>query len=244
MNKTEHISPEATCPPTQWSLIRLAVDGTEDQRKTALEMLCRIYWLPLYAFLRSAGRSHEVAEDIVQEFFLRLLDGRLLASATPERGRFRSLILTALKNLDHDLRRMEQTQKRGGGCEVLSLDMTGAQDFSQNQQASEATPDQAFDRAWAMTLIDRAAHRLKQHFTLEGKEALFAELYPRILGEETEDGLAAVASRLGMSAAAVKVAAFRIRRHYAEILQEEVRRTVITAEEARQELLHLRTAFC
>lgn len=217
--------------------------GTQEQKKAALESLCLAYWQPLYTFLRCAGRSHEAAEDGVQEFFLRLMDGRLLSLADPGKGRFRSLIFTALRNLDCDFRRIENSQKRGGSVETVSLDSALAEESRQLELACCATPENVFDRVWALTLISRATGRLKKHFEEEGKTALFEELLPRITGEMGQETIASLALRLGMSEAAVKMASFRLRRHYAEAIREEIQLTVSSPEDVNDELRCLMASF-
>ncbi|MEN3942319.1 hypothetical protein WJU23_13555 [Prosthecobacter sp. SYSU 5D2] len=231
-------------PATQWSIISLAAHGSEEEKIAALDTLCRTYRQPLYVFLRSIGRSHEAAEDSLQEFFLRLMDGRLLTLACPERGRFRTLILTALKNLDHDFHRMENAQKRGGDTEFVSLDNPAFKDHLQSELTYGISPEQAFDRAWATILIDRSRLRLQEHFTSIGKATLFAELFPRMMGEGMEEGnLAAVAQRLQMSETAVKTAFWRLRRHYAEIFRYEVQQTLVCQEEVQDEVRCLMASF-
>lgn len=230
---------ESGYPLTQWSIIHLASTGTEDQKKAALESLCRAYWQPLYTFLRCSGRNHETAEDEVQEFFLRLMDGRLLSLADPCKGRFRTLILTALRNLDCDFRRSENCQKRGGAMECVSLDFALAEESWQLELDYSTSPEKAFDRVWALTLIDRATRRLKRHFTEDGKTALFEELFPRISGELTQHTLGQSALRLGMTEAAVKMASVRLRRHYAEVIRDEIQLTVSSPEDVNDELRSL-----
>jgi len=234
---------ESGYPLTQWNIIHLASTGTEDQKKAALESLCRAYWQPLYTFLRCAGRNHEAAEDGVQEFFLRLMDGRLLSLADPGKGRFRTLILTALRNLDCDFRRIENCQKRGGAVETVSLDFALAEESWQLELAYSTSPEKTFDRVWALTLISRATRRLKRHFAEDGKTALFEELFPRITGEMEQETLASLAQRLGMSEAAVKMASFRLRRHYAEAIRDEIQLTVSSPEDVNDELRSLMSSL-
>ena len=176
--------------PTRWSLVLRARGGDEAQRRVALEALCSAYWYPLYAFLRRSGRGVEDAEDLVQDFFARLLDGSLLERADQGRGKFRTLLLAAVKNLDSDARKAERTQKRGGLAKVVALDSVLAEERWLVDSSRESAPEVAFDRAWAAAILERAGLRLRAEHAGE-KAALFAELAPRLTGSG-EDGLAEI----------------------------------------------------
>ncbi|SKA86675.1 RNA polymerase sigma-70 factor, ECF subfamily [Prosthecobacter debontii] len=244
MDSSSPLPPKSGFPETQWATICLAAHGSEEQRREALQALCLTYRLPLYTFLRSLGRGHEVAEDTVQEFYLRLTNGRLLSLATPEKGRFRTLLLKAIKNLDQDLQRGDQAQKRGGDMEMMSLDHPAVLERLQDELIQHLSPEKVFDRAWANVLIDRTRVRLQQHYTTLGKVALFAELFPRIAGDKSAtDFLADTATRLEMSEAAVKTAFWRMRQLYGEIFRDEVRQTVVSQEDIEDEVRRLMASF-
>ncbi len=227
--------------PTHWSLVARAGSASETQRRAALGALYGAYWFPLYAFLRQSGRAAHDAEDLVQALFLRLADGRLFASADRGRGRFRTLLLAALKNLDVDVARAARAERRGGGAEVLSLGWLGAE-ARWEAVAAEADPAAAFDRAWAAALLDRAAGRIHVEYREHGREGLFRELFARLTGVAAE-GLEAVGERHGVSEAAVKMAVLRLRRRYAEIVREEIAATTDSPAEAREELRYLLAIF-
>lgn len=234
--------PDSQFEPTSWSLVLRARGDNEIGRQRALGDLCAAYWYPLYAFLRRSGRGVEDAQDLAQDFFARLMDGTLLAGANPAKGKFRTLLLTALKNMDANAWNAAQAQKRGGGAEVVPLDVALAEDRWQAEPTGVGA-DAAFDRAWADTVMDRASSQLQAEYVAGGKTALFSELFPRLNGGGTADGLAAVADRLGMSEAAVKMALSRMRPRYADALRAEIAQTVGSHGDVQEELRYLLTVF-
>jgi DNA-directed RNA polymerase specialized sigma24 family protein len=227
---------------TRWSVVRAAAQsgGIAD---VALTWLCKAYWVPLYAFLRRVGRSKEDAEDVVQAFFARLQSGELLSSATPERGRFRSFILTAVRNLDRDIHRASSSQKRGGNAEYIPLDVALAEERWQVDSGDSASPEVAFDRAWAGALMERAASRLREGCIADGKEAHFLEFFPRISGSSADATFAVSAQRLGITEAAARMVLSRLRRRYAEAIRAEIAETVNSREEEADELRYLLACF-
>jgi DNA-directed RNA polymerase specialized sigma24 family protein len=236
-------SKEGRFAQTHWSVVMRAGHGTEEERREAVERLCRTYWKPLYYFLRGIGRSREEAEDVVQEFFVQLLDGRLLASADPSKGKFRTLILTALRNVEASMLRSERAQKRGGGITLVPLDVAQAEEGWQARE--HLSPAAEYDRAWATALLDRAGARVRFEYEEEGKAALFEELFPRITGGKAADRLADAGLRLGMSEIAVRTAASRMRRRYADAMRAEVAATVGVGDAAdcQDEMRYLLDCF-
>jgi RNA polymerase sigma factor (sigma-70 family) len=227
---------------TRWSVVRAAA-GSEEERVAAMTRLFQSYWQPLYLFLRREGRTREEAEDLLQELFVRLLDGRLLNAANPERGRFRSLLLSSLRNLQVDLYRAGRTQKRGSGAEQVSLDVAMAESHWKEMADTGLSPEMAYDRAWAQTLLQRAGRQLSEAFAAEGKQSLFAELFPHVTGSQTPGGFAAAAERLDMNEKAARVALSRMRRRYAAAIRAEVACTVGSEEEEKDELRYLLDNF-
>jgi DNA-directed RNA polymerase specialized sigma24 family protein len=227
---------------TRWSLVLRSQEENSQVRHRALEELCHAYWYPLYAFLRQSGREVEDAQDLTQDFFARLADGTLLAGADPARGKFRTLMLAGLKHLDANAWVAARAQKRGGKAAVVPLDVAMAEERWQ-AQPSGGPAEAAFDRAWANTVIERAGAQLLAVYSASGKQALFSELFPRLNGGSAPDGLAAVAERLGMSEAAVKMALSRMRPRYVDALRAEIAETVGTHGDVQEELRYLLTVF-
>ena len=150
-------------PTTQWSVVLHVGAESESKVRAALETLCRQYWYPLYVFVRRQGRAHHEAEDCTQEFLARLLDTAGMAHARPERGRFRTFLLTALRNFLTNEWHREHAAKRGGGQAMLSLDLEKAEErFTHEPVDPGLTPEQAFDRSWAHDLIDHALAELRE----------------------------------------------------------------------------------
>src|SRR5688500_8538763 len=154
-------SERANFPTTQWSIVLNAGASSESAVQAALATLCRQYWYPLYGFVRRQGRAHHEAEDCTQEFFARLLANGGMATARPERGRFRTFLLTALRNFLAKEWHRARARKRGGGTATLSIDIRNAQNRYEHEPLAPAlSPEHAFDRTWALGMIERAVGSL------------------------------------------------------------------------------------
>src|ERR1043165_3672984 len=208
---------------TRWSLVLRAGDkGTPDAQR-ALSQLCNLYWYPLYAFVRRNGYSHDDAEDLTQAFFAQLLEKSLVGCAQRERGRFRSFLLTSLKNFLSDERSKARALKRGGGRATLSLDMRDADDRYLREPSTRETPEQLYERRWAVQLLDRALRRLERECREAGRAPLFEQLKPCLTGGGSHSDYAQMAQELNSTEGAVKVAAHRLRQRYKEVIRELVR---------------------
>jgi DNA-directed RNA polymerase specialized sigma24 family protein len=226
-------------PTTHWSIVVCAHDGSESQARTALETLCRSYWYPLYSYTRGRGHSHHEAEDLTQEFLARLLASDAVVQARPERGRFRTFLLTGLRNfLIKDWER-SQAAKRGGGNKLLSLDFGDAEQTYRLQPADPGlTPEEAFDRTWAIGMVERAMSAIRTDYERSGRGGLFAALAPFVWGG-TNEALAVPAAQLGMNVHACTVALQRLRQRVSQRLRAAVAETVANEEEVDVELRHL-----
>ena len=220
-----------------------ANQGDASGATAALEKLCRTYWYPLYAYLRRQGRSPHDAQDLTQAFFLRLLEGNLLERAAREKGRFRSFLLTSLKNFLSDEWDKARAAKRGGGTPILSLDEQTAEDRYRFEPADEMSAEKLFDRRWAMTLLEMAMQRLEQEYAAADKAALFQRLHVALLGEKTSLTYADLGAQLSMTEGAVKVAAHRMHRRYRELLRAEIASTVSSQDDIDDELRQLFAAL-
>lgn len=211
--------------------------------RDALGKLCQTYWLPLYAYVRRVGHSPEDAQDLTQEFFARLLERNTFAQADPERGRFRSFLLASLKNFLASEWEKARAQKRGGGAQMISLQLDTAETRCARLAAPGDTPDRAFDRQWALALLDAVLGRLRQEYTDAGREHLFVGLKDTLSGGRSEIPYRDLGAQLGMSEGAVKVAAHRLRQRYRELLREEIANTVSGPEQVEEELRQLFAAL-
>lgn len=207
----------------------------------ALATLYEAYWYPLYAFLRARGHGAEEAQDLVQAFFVHLLEKKALSEAQPARGRFRSFLLASLKNFTTNEHNRRTAMKRGGGAPMLSLDVEGAEGRFQLDPATDETPDTLFDRQWALTLLDRVLTRLG-HEAMRRKTLHFERLKVYLTGDDPEHTYAETAAALGLTEGAVKVAVHRLRRRFRECLRQEIAHTVSSAEEIEDEIHHLWSA--
>jgi RNA polymerase sigma factor (sigma-70 family) len=229
---------------THWSVVLSAADSPAPDAGRALASLCEDYWFPLYAFVRRTGYSAEDAEDLTQEFFARLLANDVLSVADPERGRFRSFLLGAMKHFLANQRRSERAQKRGGRRPVISLDFqSGDRRYSRIEPADNLTPERLYEKRWALTLLDLVLNRLCEEFRAADKLPLFEALKPFLAGGLGKAGYLEVAKQLAMSEGTVKVAAHRLRRRYRKLLREEIAQTVADPESLEDELRDLLVAL-
>jgi len=229
----------AAFPVTHWSVVLAARGGQDTEAQAALETLCRAYWYPLYAYLRREGWSEPDAQDLTQGFFEHLLEHRTLDRVAREKGRFRSFLLASLKYHIANQRAHEQRQKRGGGQRPFSLDALTAEERYRLEPKDNRTPEQLFERRWALTLLDRVLARLRAEYAGGERAELFEALQGFLAVKEDGEPYAVVASRFGMSEEAIKKTVQRMRRRYRELFREEIAQTVSNAEEAEEELRHL-----
>ena len=214
------------------------------EARQALETLCAAYWYPLYAYLRRKGHKPHEAEDLVQEFFARRVVTKLIfRGIDPEAGTFRTWLLNSLQNLGLNERDRQQAQKRGGGQPHSSLDFQDAEGRYLVDPCHHLTPEKIYERTWATTLLDHALALLQTQYENEGKAAFFAELKCFLPGALRAQPYAEVARRLGKSEPALKMAVSRLRQQYGGLLRAEIRRTVSSPTEVREELQHLLAAL-
>jgi RNA polymerase sigma factor (sigma-70 family) len=217
-------------------MVLLAGETRTTQAETALDKLCRIYWQPLYAYVRRRGHSSEDAQDLTQQFFARMLEKKYLKLATQERGRFRSFLLKSLQHFLVNEWERGQAQKRGGGQKIFSLDETQAEQSYLQQPADQLSPEGLFDKRWAMTLLERAMERLAADYAASGKRELFDNLKPLLLAEGSGESYRQLAIPLGLNEGAVKVAMHRLRQRFRDAVRSEIAQTVETPEEVDEEL--------
>lgn len=224
---------------TRWSLVLHAGRSGSTGADDALASLCRTYWFPLYAHVRRRGHRPHDAEDLTQAFFVRLLAQRTLERADPARGRFRSFILAVLDRFLADEWDKVRAQKRGGGQEVVSLNVEAAERRLELEAPEAGSPDQAFDRRWAGALLEHVLQQLETEYAAAGRAGLFDALKPTLIGARASQPYAALAAQLGSTEGALKVAVHRLRQRYRELLEAGIADTVATPEAAAEEKRHL-----
>jgi RNA polymerase sigma factor (sigma-70 family) len=224
---------------THWSVVLAAAERGSPGADEALARLCQAYWYPLYAFIRRRGHGPEEAEDLTQEFFARLVDKNYLMGITVEGGKFRSYMLTVLKHFLTNEWERAQTQKRGGGKNAFSMDDETAEERYKFEPVDHMTPENIFERRWALTLLDQVMARLRDEYATGGKAELFDRLRPCLSGAERLIPYAELGATVGLSESAVKVAVHRLRKRYGELLRVEIGDTVSGPEEIEEEIRHL-----
>jgi RNA polymerase sigma-70 factor (ECF subfamily) len=224
---------------THWSMVIAAGGGSSPQAQEALATLCGDYWYPLYVFIRRQGFSAEESQDLTQEFFARLLEKHFLAEANREKGRFRSFLLIACKHFLSNERDRARAKKRGGAKKLLSIDGADAETRYRLEPAHDLRPERLFERRWVLTLLDMVLSRLRNESVRAGKEVQFETLKHFLTGDKNQMSYRQTASQLGMTEAAVKVAAHRLRRRYRQLLREEIAKTLADAESIEDEIREL-----
>jgi len=225
-------------PSTRWSVVLAAGDAESPQCTEALEKLCRAYWRPLYSFVLRQGRDACQAQDLTQEFFAHLLARNPLAHLSPDKGRFRSFLLAAVKHFLADEFDRAHTLKRGGGQSLVPLDEL-AEEPDLLPATDNASPEHAFDRQWALTVLDRAVAVLRNEFATAGKADHFEHLSDFLSREGSGAEYDAVGEALQMKGGAVAVAVHRMRRDYRRLVRQEIAHTVSNPWEIDEEMRYL-----
>ena len=228
-------------PATRWSLVVAAGDPHRKEARSALVSLCESYWYPLYAYLRRRGYSSDQAQDLTQEFFVRVIEGRYLDRAEPEKGRFRAFLLTSLKFFVADEEDRRRAHKRGGGM-VVPLEFSSGEERYQREPAHDETPERIYERRWALSVLDRVVEKLRNEFVQHGRPDHFERLKVFLLGQ-SDAPYGALAQELNTSEGALKVAIHRLRKRYRELFRQEIADTVADPAAVESELRHLAAAL-
>jgi DNA-directed RNA polymerase specialized sigma24 family protein len=219
--------------PTRWTLV-VRAQGETSEARVALAELCECYYKPVLHFLRCRQSSQDSAEELAQAFFARILARGNIGDADPQRGRFRSYLLGALKHFLADRQDQASTLRRGGG--ILHAPISDAMQVPDRS----APPDNTyFDRSWALAIVERSLHSVALEFRDEGREKQFAVLKAWLIGDVDPSRQADAARELGISEGAVKVAIHRLRKRFREATRREIAQTVDDATEVEPELKYL-----
>jgi RNA polymerase sigma-70 factor (ECF subfamily) len=230
---------DAAFHTTHWSVVLAARDREDPAARDALARLCSAYWYPLYCFVRCRGVGPHDAEDLTQEFFCRFLERNSLLNVSPMGGKFRSFLLTCLKNFLANEWQREHAQRRGGGQSVISLDGTEAETRFSLEPAEQVTPEALYEKHWALTVLDRTMQALQQDYAARKQSALFEELKGFLPGGSGGESRAESAARRGVSVGAIDVAVHRLRKRFGELLREEIAQTVSSKPEVDDEIKYL-----
>ena len=236
--ETVHTLPGSSrFPTTRWTTVIAAGGRQQKESRSALVSLCENYWYPLYAYLRRRGYPADEAQDLTQEFFIRVLEGRYLDRADPEKGRFRSFLLVSLKFFVADEEDRLRARKRGGGM-IESLELSSGEERYQREPAHGETPQRIFERRWAISMLERVVERLRTEFILHGRPEHFDRLKVFLLGQ-SDAPYSALAREMNTSEGALKVAIHRLRKRYRELFRQEIADTVADPNEVESELRFL-----
>ena len=223
---------------THWSVV-LTAQGESPAAEEALEKLCRMYWRPIYSFVRRQGVAPEEAEDLTQGFFAQLLERGSLGAVRKEKGRLRSYLLGALKYFLADERRRSMAIKRGKGQRLIPLEEIRADERIEMEPADPVTAEMIYERRWALTVLEQVLDRLKNEYRTAGNAALFDSLKQLLPDEPGSPSQAEIAAHLGMTENALRQAFYRFRQRYQSLLREEIAHTVATPGDIEDELRHL-----
>src|SRR5499427_6515518 len=228
---------------TSWSVVIATGATTPARAETAMAELCRIYWRPIYAYLRRSGYDTNDAQDLTQSFFQHLLQNETLRRVSRDKGRFRSFLLGALKRCLADEKMQRHTLKRGGRIQFISTDDLEAEELHHLRADHEAAPDEILDARWAGVILERALDKVRAECVAEGKAGFFEALSPFLEGTKTHVSYQEVADRMSLGLGAVKTLINRLRRQFAAAVRREVMQTVGAPHEVDDELRRLRTVF-
>ncbi len=240
LTREEHTSKHtgAWFDETHWSVVLAAGQSDPQRRQEALEKLCGTYWQPIFVWIRCSGYDVPDAEDLTQGFFAHLLEGSCFSRLSADRGKFRSFLLRALQHFLADHRDHDNAAKRGKGTTCLPLDEI-SEDRYLDASSRAVAPEMAFDRRWALVLLDRAFVALQQEFQAAGKAEQFAELAVFLAAEGGANDYVSAASNLGTTSGAVAVAVHRLRSQYRDCIRREIAQTVDSPADAREEMRYL-----
>lgn len=224
---------------TRWTIVLGARNSSSTASMRALESLCQSYWYPLYVFVRRQGYSAHDAQDLTQDFFAKLLEKDYLRTVEREKGRFRTFLIVALKRFLLNEWDKRQAVKRGGRLTHLSLD-TDLAESRYLMESSESIPaDHLYEKRWALTLLDQAMGRLRADYETTGRGAEFSHLKVYLTVDRSEVSYPLIASALGMTEGAARVALHRLRKRFREMFREEIAGTVSAPDEVDDEVRHV-----
>lgn len=227
-------------PTTHWTLVQIVKGNDKKQAAVALEEICGRYWYPVYAYLRRSGFASHDAEDFTQALFHKLVADEALQKVRQERGRLRSFLIGALRQVISRQDRHDGADKRGGGQRLISLDETVADGRYVQEPADLQDPERLYDRAWAMQLLESARAQLRDSFANNGREADFEVLDPHLGWDDAPAPAAEIAAKLGSNENAVRVLIHRLRKKFRELIEREVSKTVANHEDISAEIEWMR----
>lgn len=224
---------------TRWSIVIAAGRGESSLSRDALSLLCKTYWYPLYAYARRRGYRADQAEDVTQSFFARFLEKKDVQDADRSRGKFRSFLLVAFKHFLANEYDRERAQKRGGQHVIVPLNLDDAERKFNSGLVHGATPDQEYEKQWALSVLDGVVAQLTDEYAAVGKADLFGRLRVFLPGATGDETYQACGAALSLSESAVKMAVHRMRKRYRHILRKRIADTLADPAAVDEEIRYL-----
>lgn len=221
-------------PETRWSVLEIATASGDTVARVALDDLCRRYWQPVFAVIRSREPSVETARDRTQAFFASLLEKSTLRRADKARGRFRTFLLTVLWRFLRDERDRDNAEKRGGDMADLTLE-----DAEQELIAEENPLAETLDREWALMMLERAVSAVQSEVVASRGNAAWQVLRAFLPGSTETPDLAIATKTLGIGEGGVRTEVHRLRKRCREALRRELMSTVSSPDELDDEIAYL-----
>jgi RNA polymerase sigma factor (sigma-70 family) len=222
----------AGMPTTDWNQLARAGNPEPSDARTSIAELCGAYWNQIYAFIRYKGHDADQALDLTQEYFTRLLETGLLASADHQRGCFRAFLRTDCGYFLSHQRDRRRALKRGGNRTVLPVEARDANGRCLREPTDVMTPERLFDQTWALNLLEEVLKQLAREHADSGRAAQFEILQGAINKKASSASYAELAERAGSSEGAVQQAVQRLRKRYKAILRERIAATLDAPDEA------------
>lgn len=224
---------------THWSMVLTAGDQADSHKDEALKILCETYWFPLYAFVRKQNIRPDEALDMTQGFFARLLEKEWLTCVDPARGRFRSFLMVSIKHFMSNEWARQRTQKRGGSHRHLSLDRNNAETRYGLDPVDDRSPEQVYERQWALTVLEQVAAELRLDYAARGKSHQFDALKSHLNLDSQHQSYAQLAEHLDVGEGAARVMVHRLKQQYRNTMRKHIAQTVVSAEDIESEIEHL-----
>ena len=228
---------------TRWTVIAACRQSDHAKAQTAVAELCQAYWQPVYVCIRHHGYSVHDAQDLTQDFFVRLLRGAWLEHLDAAKGRFRSYLLVALRNFLCDRWRRRWTFRRGRGYDMISFDTDEAEGAYRAVPSVHTSPESLYERQWARAVIDHTLEQLRIELRADGKEILFEHFDGDPTASTQTFSYPEIAQSLGLTAGGLRACLYRWRQRFQALMRAEIARTVTSKSDIEDELQHLHRVF-
>lgn len=225
-------------PTTQWTVLVEARRSDGERSVSAIADLCKMYWRPLYVYVRRKGIRDQEAEDLTQSFLENFLKREQFCQANRALGRFRCFLLRSFENFLHNDWRRRWAQKRGGGLVPVSLDAQTPDELLSGAHLAE-TPSVAYEREWARAVLNAAIERLQLEWEQAGRAALCEAFLAHLWSDTTATPFLELSARFDLTPVNLRVSFHRFRKRYRDLLRDTISQTVGSEAEVEEELRHL-----